>query len=137
MVLLDAGLKLRLLLLARGGSRSSGVPGLGLLLVVGLAGMVSRKRPSGGEDVSRTVCLFCGSTADVSQESNPSSVELGASRNVLESSEAGRRDERWLPGNSRVLDDMGRTTFESDDRIELMVSVAERPPLEPGGLGLV
>ena len=32
------------------------------------------------------------------------------------------------------MDEIGRTTLESEDRMELMVSVAERPPLDPGGL---
>lgn len=73
----DAGLKLRLRRAARGGSKSSGVPGLGLRLVVGLAGIVSRKRPSAmGEKDSRTVWRFCGSTWDVSHVSKASSLAL-------------------------------------------------------------
>jgi len=58
-----------------GSSMSSDLPGLGLLLVLGLAGMVSRKRLGGGDEDSNTVWRFSGSTADVSQESNPASVE--------------------------------------------------------------
>ncbi len=81
---------------------------------------------------------MCGSTADVSHESKPSSVvEPAGSRSALESREAGRRDDRCedlrLLGSRRVLDEMGRTTCDSDERMELRVSVAERPPLDPGG----
>ena len=32
------------------------------------------------------------------------------------------------------MDEMGLTTCDRDERIELMVSAADRPPLEPGGL---
>lgn len=110
------------------------MPGLGLLLVVGLAGMVSRKRPGVGDEVSNTVCRFWGSTADVSHESKPSSALVLSPRQAFESSDAGRRPDRWLPESSRVFDEMGRTTCESEDRMELIVSVAERPPLEPGGV---
>lgn len=139
-VRIEAGLELLVLCLVRGGSRMpNGIPGLGLLLVVGLAGMVSRKRVcgAGGDDDSNTVCRFWGSTADVSQESNPSSVERDPiSRAAARSREAGRRDDRWLTGRRRVLDVTGRNiAWEKDDRIDVMVSAVERPPLDPGGVG--
>lgn len=93
----DAGLKLRLRRAARGISKSRGVPGLGLRLVVGLAGMVSRKRlPPTGDVVSSTSWRFCGSTLEVSQESKLSSVVLVRSRRATDSIEAARRAERWL-----------------------------------------
>lgn len=93
----DAGLKLRLRRAARGAAKSSGVPGLGLRLVVGLAGMVSRKRlPPMGDVVSSTSWRFCGSTPDVSQESKLSSVVLVRSRYAKDSIEAARLADRWL-----------------------------------------
>lgn len=39
-----------------------------------------------------------------------------------------------LSGSRRVLDEMGRTTLDSEERMELSVSVAERPLLDWGGL---
>jgi hypothetical protein len=98
--------------------------------------MVSRNRLGGGEDDSNTVCRFSGSTAEVSQESKPSLFGRNrASRRPCRSREAGRLEDLRLPESSRVLDVMGRTTCESDERIELMVSVVERPALDPGGVG--
>jgi hypothetical protein len=41
---------------------------------------------------------------------------------------------RWLLEMERFLDEIGRTTWDNDERIRLMASAAERPPLEPGGL---
>jgi hypothetical protein len=113
------------------------VPGLGLRLGVGLAGIVSRKRVGGGEDDSRTVWRFSGSTAEVSHESNPSSVERARdSRGPLaRSREVGRWEDRRLTERRRVLEVMGRMACEREVRMELMVSVAERPPLDPGGVG--
>jgi hypothetical protein len=116
------------------------VPGLGLRLVVGLAGIVSRKRVGGGEEEdSRTFCRFSGSTAEVSHESKPSSVERRAreSRGLLlgRSREVGRWEERRLTERRRVREVMGRMACEREVRMEDMVSVAERPPLDPGGVG--
>ena len=71
--------------------------------------MVSKKRVDTGGELSRTVCLLCGSTDEVSHESNPSSAALERSRVVKESTEDCLRDDLWLPGSRRVLDDMGRT----------------------------
>ena len=95
--------------------------------------MVSRNRPGVGDDVSITACRLCGSTAEVSQESNPSSVVL-LSRYGNESKDAGRREDRWLLDNSLVFEEIGRTTCDNDERIDVNVSVADRPPLDPGGL---
>jgi hypothetical protein len=119
---------------------SSAVPGLGLLLVVGLAGMVSRKRLCGGDEDSNTVWRVSGSTADVSQESKPTSVERDwRSCEAGRSREAGRwvdrRLDRRLRDNKWVLDVMGRMAFEREDRAEAVVSTAERSPLDPGGVG--
>lgn len=134
-VRVDAGLKLRLRLCPRGGSRSRGVPGLGLRLVVGLAGIVSRNRPSAiGEKDSRTVWRFCGSTLDVSHESKVSSWALERSRWPMDSKEGACLAERWLRrlcwlrrlrllDNRRVLEEIDRTA-------DAIVSVAEKPPLE-------
>lgn len=98
------------------------MPGLGLRLVVGLAGMVSRKWPPAvGDDDSSTVWRFCASTDDVSQQSK-SSAELRRSLRLIES------DRRlWLLDNRRVLDEMGRMAFVKDEAID------ENPPLDPRG----
>jgi hypothetical protein len=115
---------------------SSAVPGLGLLLVVGLAGMVSRKRLCGGDEDSKTVWRVSGSTAEVSQESNPASVERDRrSCAAGKSREVGRWEDRRLRDNKRVLDVMGRMALEREDRAEFMVSSPERSPLDPGGVG--
>lgn len=76
---LAAGLKLRLLLWRWGGSRDS-CELLGLLLVVGLAGIVSKSRPGGGDVDAITVCRFWMSTDDVSQESKLSFTVLDLPR---------------------------------------------------------
>lgn len=138
-VRVDAGLKLRLRLVwnlpSRGGSKSSGVPGLGLRLVVGLAGIVSRKRPPlTGDADSMTVRRFCESTPDVSHESNASSLALDRSRRLMESKEGARLADRWLRWLRRLwLRDSRRVLEEIDRTVEVIVSVAENPPLEGGG----
>lgn len=141
---MDAGLKLRLRLFKRGGSNSSGVPGLGLRLVVGLAGIVSRNRPGvAGDDDSSTVCRFCGSTDEVSHESKLSPTPR--SPEPLDSMDSRDGARRWLrrllwlrrlrlPDNNLVFDEIGRTTFVTDEAIDEIVPVAEKPPLDDGGL---
>lgn len=143
---MDAGLKLRLRLLRRGGSRSSGVPGLGLRLVVGLAGIVSRNRPGvAGDDDSSTVWRCCGSTDEVSHESKLSPTPRSAEPPDSMDSRDGARRLRWLrwllwlrrlrlPDSNLVFDEMGRTTFVNDEAIDEIVPVAENPPLDDGGL---
>lgn len=140
----DAGLKLRLRLLRRGGSRSSGVPGLGLRLVVGLAGIVSRNRPGvAGDDDSSTVWRFCGSTDEVSHESKLSPTPRSPEPlDSMDSRDGARRWLRWLlwlrrlrlPDSSLVFEEIGRTTFVNDEAMDEMVPVAENPPLDDGGL---
>jgi len=56
--------------------------------VVGLAGIVSRNRGGVGEADSKA-CRDCASTVEVSQESNPSSIDRLVSR-VLDSIDVGR-----------------------------------------------
>lgn len=109
---------------------SSVVPGLGLRLVVGLAGIVSRRWPPvTGDDDSSTVWRLCGSTDEVSQESK-SSAPLKRSRRP---NELDRWLRRLVPDNRRVLDDMGRTAFVNVEATDEMVSAAENPPLDMGG----
>jgi len=89
---------------------------------------------TGEEEGSVTVLRFSVSTEDVSQESKPSSTQpeggvyTGGTSGT--SIEAVRRENRELVDNRRVFDEIGRTTWESDERIE----PADRPALEPGGL---
>ncbi len=111
--------------------------GLGLLLDGGLAGIVSSVRGPVGEDERSTVLRLSGSTADVSHVSNPSSVERGwASWGRARSGEEGQCNEGRLADNRRVLEVMGRTALESDDRSELKVCVGERGPPDPGDEGV-
>lgn len=144
-----AGLKLRLRReIRRGASRSNsgGIPGLGLRLVVGDAGMVSRKRlPETGDVDSSTVWRHCGSTLEVSHESKLSSVATDRARRSADSTEGARLADRWLrwlrwlrrlflPESRWLLEVIGRTAFVKVEAMVEIVSVAEKPPLEGGGV---
>lgn len=96
--------------------------------------MVSRKRGGTGDgfvepgvEEFMTVCRLCGSTALVSQLSNPSStISLSP---VPESRDAGRR--YFCPCvMRRVFEDMGRTTCVMEDLREAIVSEPDRLRLD-------
>jgi len=129
-----AGEWLRDRLLPGGGGRSNGCPGEGDRLTVGLAGIVSRTRPWVGLGLvlDITVCQDCGSTADVSHESKPSSAIISRSP-VPESSDGGRKVDFWT--TNRVLEEMGLTTWENEERNEFMVSEPDllRPEIVEDG----
>lgn len=94
--------------------------------------MVSRNRGGVGE-AEATASLDCASTADVSHESNPSSIDTIVSRWV-DSMDWGLYGDLWLCEISFVLELMGRTTCENDDRKDDIVSDPARDrPLDGGG----
>lgn len=66
-----------------------------------------------------------GSTAEVSQESKPSSVTGAAPATLLSYEYLVRREEARLT-RRRVLEVTGRTRCDIEDRTELMASEAER-----------
>lgn len=98
-----------------GGWRSKGNPGEGDLLPVGLAGIVSRNLVGTGLEVEEfmTVCLACGSTAEVSHESNASSDVISLSP-VPESNDGDLYD--IFPDINLVFDEIGRTTWVREAR---------------------
>jgi hypothetical protein len=99
---------------------------------VGLAGIVSRNLGGVG-DADATACLDSASTADVSHESKPSSIDTVVSR-WLESIDGGLYNNLWLLLISFDFELMGRTTWEREDRKEDMVSdPARERPLDDGG----
>lgn len=101
-------LQLRLVRTERGGSRSHGVLGLGLRLVDGLAGIVSRQRDlSGGVDISST-CRLCASTEEVSHESNEPSALL------LQGVESRDGVRRCSLADSLASDELERMTLDSE-----------------------
>ena len=100
--------------------------------MVGLAGMVSRNRGGAGEEADSRACLDEASTVEVSQESKPSSDERLIFR-VLESMDVGRWGGLLLM--SLVLEVIGRTTWEMEERKDAMVSEPARErPLDDGGV---
>ena len=84
--------------------------------------------------MSNVTCLTGGSTDEVSHESKPSWVKLDRECQELESSDEAPRPCLVLVESNLVLDEKGRTAWEIEVRMELTVSVTDRPPLVPGRL---
>lgn len=116
---------------------SSDVPGLGLLLFDGLAGMVASERVGVGVGDSNTARRFSGSTADVSQYSNPDPPDRDPSScGVPISTEPWSREKRRLEANRPVLEVIGLMACEKELRIEFTVPDLERPMLDLGDVGI-